>query len=752
MRRLDHIFIISLTLLCTSPAPAAEEAMLGFSSAGAEVQQALETDYRSLLSASDQATWSKQLSSHPHHAGSPHNRENAEYLAGLFKGWGYQVDIEEFEILFPVPVSRELELLEPGHFQAVLREDEIAGDDSTAARDEVLPPYNAFSADGEVTGDLVYVNYGLPDDYEMLERYGIDVTGKIVIAKYGRAWRGIKPKLAAEKGAKAAILYSDPADDGYAQGDVYPKGSFKNSTAVQRGSVMDITLYPGDVLTPGRGAVKGSRRLSQSKAATLVSIPVLPISYADAQPLLSALDGEVAPPSWRGALPITYHLGPGPARVRLKMQSDWQRITIRDVIARLPGTLYPQQWVIRGNHQDSWNHGAQDPVSGLVALMDEAKAVASLAAAGRPPARTVIYTVWDAEEPGLIGSTEWVEQHQRELGDKTVAYINSDENSRGFVRMAGSHTLESFFNQIGSAVIDPETGVSVITRQRAATSVFGNERARTELVSSKGLRLGALGSGSDFSPFLQHLGIASANLGFSGESPGGSYHTLYDTYEHFIRFDDPGFRYGQTLAELAGMATLRLANARVLPFRFTNLAETLQIYLKELENLSSELRDQAKTRQQMLSNGDYMLAMDPEKTFFAPKPLTEVPYFNFAQLQNVLVTVEQEARDLDATLDGLDPEKLSKKKLESINRKLYLSERKLSSEAGLPGREWYRHQIYAPGMNTGYGVKTLPRVRETIEAGQYDHVNDEIDFTARVLKDFAKYIGQIRESIENGLQ
>jgi len=726
--------------------------MLGFGSAQAQSQRQLEQEFLSHLSAAAQDEWDKRLSLRPHHAGSPYNHDNVSFLAGLFESWGYQVDVPEYQVLFPVPVSRELELLTPTHYRAALTESPVTGDASSAARDEVLPPYNAFSADGDVSAELVYVNYGITEDYELLERYGVDVQGKIVIARYGKSWRGIKPRLAAEHGAVGAIIYSDPAEDGYTQGDVYPAGAFKNPTGVQRGSVLDITRYPGDPLTPGRAAVKNAKRLSLASAPTLMKIPVLPISYGDAQPLLAALGGAVAPPEWRGTLPITYHIGPGPAQVRLKMQSNWQMVTIRDVIARWPGLKYPDQWIIRGNHQDSWNHGASDPVSGLAAMVNEAQTVAAMARAGTPPARTIIYAVWDAEEPGLFGSVEWVEQHERELSEHAAAYLNSDNNGRGYVMLGGSQTLEGFFNQVAAAVNDPQTGVPLAARLRAYTRIFGDDKIKADLAGRKDLRLAALGSGSDYSPFLQHAGIASANLGFGGENANGSYHTLYDTYEHFTRFEDPGFHYGVALSSVAGVATLRLANAGVLPFRFSGLADDLKLYAQELQTFADGQRKLSDERRQLLADGLYKLALDPEKSLRAPPALPEVPYFNFASLQNSLAALDREARELDMDLDKLDTARLSSRNLERLNQLLYQSERRLIRTEGLPGREWYRHQLYAPGMNTGYDAKTLPRIREPLEARRYDQVDAEIAYTSGVIKEFADYLRELRAQLDSWRQ
>jgi len=738
--------VIGLLACLLWPYSAIAGGLIGF--AEIEDQQALEADFRSGLSSEDQSEWARALTAKPHHPGSEQGRVNIDYMAERFESWGYDVEVEWFDILLPVPVKRELQLLAPEAYTAGLLEDVVAGDESSAERDEVLPPYNAFSVDGDVTAELVFVNYGIPEDYELLERHGVDVTGKIVIAKYGRSWRGIKPKLAAEKGAIGALIYSDPADDGYAAGDVYPAGPFKNASGVQRGSVMDMPLYPGDVLTPGKPAIKGTRRLKREDAPTLTQIPVLPISYRDAEPLLAALGGETVPRDWQGGLPITYHLGPGPAQVRLALGFDWQMIKVGNVIARLEGSTYPDQWVLRGNHHDGWNHGAADPVSGMVALMDEARSVARLAEAGQPPARTLVYAGWDAEEPGLIGSTEWVEKHLKVLDAKAVAYINTDGNSRGFAYVGGSHTLEPFFNEVLRAVDDPQTGVSVDERLRARIAVTGTPERRAELADRKDLRISPLGSGSDYTPFLQHAGIASVNLGFGGEGNGGSYHTLYDTYEHYTRFRDPGFVYGRALADLAGTATLRLANAPVLPFRFAGLADNLIHYLAELEKLADSEREKAEQTNRLLREGAFDLALDPTRTLTAPGEAAAVPHFNFAPLKNAIDRVNEGAGLLDAALAGLDGSEAID--FTALNERLYLSERALTSTAGLPGRDWYRHQIYAPGFYTGYGVKTLPRVRESIEAELYAEVDGEIAFTAAVLEGFADYLDEMLALIETG--
>jgi len=734
-------FTILMLLAVGGAALAADDNILGYDEAASASQREAEALFDASIDTAEMDGWLKRMSAKPHHVGSPGSKENAEFIAGLFESWGYEVEIAEYEILLPTPNVREIELVAPTQFKATLREDSLEEDPSTFVRDDLLAPYNAFSVDGEVEGELVFVNYGIPEDYETLERYGIDVTGKIAIAKYGRSWRGIKPKLAGEKGAIATIIYSDPADDGYGAGDAYPKGPFKHESGVQRGSVMDMPTYPGDVLTPGRGATKNARRLRRADAPTITTIPVLPISQRDAMPLLAALDGEVVPEGWGGGLPITYHLGPGPARVRLKARFNWDMVTAYNVIARLEGSEYPDEWVIRGNHHDGWNHGAADPLSGLVATLAEAKAVAALARDGRRPLRTMIYAAWDAEEPGLIGSTEWAEHHADDLKEHAVAYINTDGSDRGFVNIGGSHVLERFFNQIIEDVDDPRTDITLKERRRAYELVYGDDAEKATAQDREDLRIYPMGSGSDYTPFLQHLGIASANVNFGGEAADGSYHTLYDTYEHYTTFQDPGLLYGTTLAKVTGRAALRLANAPRLPFEFTGLADNIALYVGELEELANSMRAEAEKINQLLDDGTYAAAINPYKAIGVPARKEPVPYFNFAPLKNALDRLQQAAdryAELSEGLSGASQE---------VNNLLYTSERLLTRNAGLDGRPWYKHHIYAPGFYTGYGVKTIPGVREAIEEREYEKVAPQIAIAASVLNDMAARIETINEEI-----
>ena len=735
-------FFILVLLLAGQYSLAADDPVLGFDEASSDQQRAIESRLDDSIDKNEMDQWLRRMSAKPHHVGSPASKENADFIASLFESWGYDVEIAEYEILLPTPRVREVELLAPTQFSAMLTEDSLAEDPSTSVREDLLPPYNAFSVDGEVEGELVFVNYGMPADYEILDRYGISVEGKIAIAKYGRSWRGIKPKLAGEKGAIGTIIYSDPIDDGYGAGDVYPKGPFKHESGVQRGSVMDMPTYPGDVLTPGVGATRNAKRLKQEDAITITKIPVLPMSYKDALPLLSAMDGEVVPPDWRGALPITYHFGPGPARVRMKAEFDWNRVTAYNVIARLEGSEFPDEWVIRGNHHDGWNHGAADPLSGMITMLAEAKAVAMLAKSGERPRRTVIYAAWDAEEPGLIGSTEWAEHHAEDLKKHAVAYLNTDGTSRGFIGIGGSHVLERFFNQIIEEVKDPRSEITLKQRLQAGLKIYGEtEQEKTDAAERADIRIYPMGSGSDYTPFLQHLGIASANLGFGGEASGGSYHTLYDTYEHFTTWNDPGLTYSATLPKVTGRATLRLANAQRLPFEFTGFADNIALYVSELEELAVTMRDDTAKNNELIDSGAYAAALDPDKSFGAPVRHEPVPHFGFAPLKNALERLQTAAIAFDTAAET------STVTSEEINNLLYTSERLLTRDEGLEGRTWYKHHIYAPGFYTGYGVKTIPGVREAIEQREYEKVGPQVEIAAGVLNAMAERIEQVTKAI-----
>jgi N-acetylated-alpha-linked acidic dipeptidase len=627
-----------------------------------------------------------------------------------------------------------VELVAPTKYALKLAEPAVAEDPTSNQQAEQLPTYNAYSVDGEATAPLVYVNYGIPADYERLERMGISVKGTIVIARYGASWRGIKPKVAAEHGAVGCLIYSDPRDDGFYQGDVFPQGPWRPGLGAQRGSVMDMPLYPGDPLTPGVGATQSAKRLDLKEVPTLTKIPVLPISYADAQPLLAALDGPVAPEGWRGALPVTYHIGPGPARVHMKLKFNWDIKKIYNVIARMPGREFPDEWIIRGNHHDAWVNGADDPVSGMVATMEEIRALGELRKQGWQPRRTLIYAAWDAEEQGLIGSTEWAEAHADELRQKAVAYINSDSSGRGFLGVSGSHTLEKFINGVARDVTDPQTNLSVWKRaQLRRIRDARTAEERRELRQRGDLRISALGSGSDYTTFLDHLGIASLNIGFGGEDGGGIYHSIYDDFYWYTKFSDTDFTYGRALAQTGGTAVMRLANADVLPFEFSSFANTVRRYVEELKTLHRNLQEEIRERNRQIDDGVFTATADPKEKYVPPPREDVPPFLNFAPLDNALAA-------LDAATDRAADSRKAAADVRALNALLYQSERKLTHADGLPGRPWFKHMVYAPGFYTGYGVKTLPAVREAIEQKKWAEAEREIARTATVLEGFAASI------------
>jgi N-acetylated-alpha-linked acidic dipeptidase len=721
MQKPDLVHTGALALFLIAVPAQDPSSLRGFSPDGSRAQRALEERFRAIPSPDSLRSYMRRLSARPQHLGSPYGKENAEWIAALWKSWGLDATIETFEVLFPTPTERRVELVAPTRFVARLQEPAVPGDPFSTQVREQLPTYNAYSIDGDVTGPLVYVNYGVPTDYERLERMGVSVKGAIVIARYGGSWRGIKPKVAAEHGAIGCLIYSDPADDGYAQGEAYPAGPYRPRDGVQRGSVMDMPLHPGDPLTPGVGATASARRLSLAEARTLTRIPVLPISYGDAQPLLAALAGRVAPPEWRGALPITYRVGPGPAMVHLKASFSWDRVQLHNVVLRIPGASAPDEWVLRGNHRDGWVNGAEDPISGLAPMMEEVRALAELLRAGWRPKRTIIYAAWDGEEQGLIGSTEWAEAHAEELSRHAVAYLNTDSNSRGFLNAEGSHTLQRLVNEVARSIEDPETGLTVWKRrQLASIAQAGSPEERARLRAGD-LPIAALGSGSDYTPFLQHLGIAALNLGFGGEGGSGIYHSIYDNFPHYTRFSDTSFAYGRALAQTAGTTVLRLANAEVLPFHFVGLAETVAKYTEEVKALLGTRRDEAVERNRQLDEGVFSATSDPHAPLRPPARADVPPALNFAPLDNALATLRQSADRFETAFgqDGGGPGD------PDLNRLLLQVERALTSVEGLPRRPWYRHLIYAPGYYTGYGVKTLPGVREAIEQGSWAEADRE---------------------------
>ena len=720
--------------------------------AAAQQGQAWDARFRAIPDARNIGEYVRIISARPHHLGSPYGKQTAEWILARFKEWGWDAQIENYDVLFPTPKERLVEMVEPTMFRLALEEPPVAVDPTSSQKAEQLPPFNAYSIDGDVTGPLIYVNYGLPSDYEELDRRGISVKGAIVIARYGASWRGIKPKVAAERGAIGCLIYSDPRDDGYFVDGVFPDGPMRSKDGVQRGSVMDMPTYPGDPTTPGRGSTPGVTRLDVKDVTTLTRIPVLPISYGDAQPLLAALGGTVAPMDWRGSLPITYRIGPGPARVHLKVAFDWSLKRAHNVIARLPGSTYPNEWVVRGNHHDAWVNGAQDPASGMSVELEEARALGQLVKQGWRPQRTVVYAAWDGEEQGLLGSTEWVEHHEAELRDKAVVYINTDGNGRGFLNAGGSHALEPLVNAVAKEIEDPDTKGSVWKRMQARAIAAGPPAQRNEARTRSDLRISALGSGSDYSAFLQHAGVPTLNLSFAGlDDSEGIYHSIYDDYYHFTKFLDTDFVYGRALAQTVGSLVIRLADASVLPFEFTSLADTVQTYVSDLEAQLKNRQTEVKELNQQIEEGVFTAIADPRRQTTAPVVESVPPSINFAPLDNAASALSQAAdrykKSLDAARSRLTPDQIR-----AINKGLIQSERYLTDTGGLPRRPWYRHMLYAPGFYTGYGVKTMPGVREALEQKNYAEAEREIVRVAEALTREAQLIDGLTQALEQPRQ
>ena len=740
------LFVIGVFLIPANAdwsEPKADAPLDGFSMPHARIEREWESKFRALPDPERQRQYMQLLSARPHHVGSAYDKQNAEWILSKFKEWGLDAKIETFKVLFPTPKRRLVELLEPTHYTAKLQEPAFAEDPTSNQKDEQLPTYNAYSRDGDVTAPLVYVNYGVPDDYDRLGRLGVSVKGAIVIARYGHSWRGIKPKVAAEHGAVGCLIYSDPKDDGYFGGDVFPKGAMRPDQGVQRGSVLDFaSAYPGDPLTPDRGD-PNAPHMTKDNAPSITKIPTLPISYGDAQPLLAALSGPLAPEEWRGGLPITYHVGPGISKVHLVIESNWDIKEVNDVIARIPGTGEPDQWVVRGNHHDAWVNGAEDPISGQMTLLEEARSFGELLKQGWKPKRTIIYCAWDGEEPMLLGSTAWAETHGRELQEHAAIYINSDGNDRGYLAMEGSHSLEHFMNEVARNIEDPESKLSVFERERlAGITEAKSDEERKELRQRPDLRMGALGSGSDYTTFIDHLGIASLNLYYQGEDDGGIYHSVYDDFYWYTHFSDTNFTYGVALSQTIGTAVMRMADADILPYQFTDLADTMQKYTKDLQKLLRDKQDESRERAEELKEGAFSAAFDPRKPTIAPPPEDITPHLNFAPLENALDVLSKSAEHYKTAFDKAEASgfSASEAQMDALNQKLIHSERGLIDPAGLPRRPWYKHMIYAPGVYSGYAPKTMPGIREAIEQRHWQEADTEILRVAKVLENEAAII------------
>ncbi|HYM07235.1 MAG TPA: transferrin receptor-like dimerization domain-containing protein [Terriglobales bacterium] len=735
-----------------SAAPQTSSRLAGYSSQSAPPEIDWEKKFQSGISPENIRENMRRLSARPHHVGSPYDKDNAEWILSKFKEWGFDAKIETFNVLFPTPKVRLVEMLQPTRFQARMQEPVVPSDPTSNQTAEQLPTYNAYSIDGDVTAPLVYVNYGNREDYEQLDRLGISVKGAIVISRYGDGWRGIKPKVAAERGAIGCIIYSDPRGDGFYKGDDYPSGGWRPREGVQRGSVMD-TDYPGDPLTPGVAATADAKRLSIQEAKTITKIPVLPISYADALPLLSALKGPVAPESWRGELAITYHIGPGPAQVHLKVASSWDIKPIYDVIGTLAGSDAGQQWVLRGNHHDAWVNGADDPISGQAAMLEEARMLGELHRQGWTPRRSIIYCAWDGEEPGLLGSVEWVEDHLDELKTHAVAYINSDGNERGFLFPGGTQDLQSFISGVARDIQDPETHTTVFQRSHLASIAKAKDAEERNAVRKSGdLLVKALGDGSDYTAFRDFAGISTLSVEFGGEDDGDQYHSIYDDFYWYTHFADTDFSYGRALAQTAGTAMMRLAGADLIPVDYSPQAEAIAKYEAELEKLLKDKQDEFTERNLELQEGIFTATADPRKPSVPPAAEIVPPYMNFAPMKNAIDLLKKSSERYSKALSDWQAKgspALPQQSLQQLNADVLKISRLFLNEKGLPERPWFKNQIYAPGAYTGYGAKPIAAVREYMDEKKWKEADGQIPQVAQVIQNAAAGIGKAADELEN---
>jgi N-acetylated-alpha-linked acidic dipeptidase len=676
-------------------AQAAQDAPLdGFTADRAARHRGLEERFRAVPAPAQSREHLRRLTGEPHVAGTPEDYQTAVYVRDRLRAYGIAAELREYQVLLPTPrTPTVLELVAPRRERLPLREPPVAEDPSSRSP-KIVPLFNAYSASGDVSAPLVYANYGLPDDYEALRKLNVDVRGKIVIARYGRSFRGVKAKVAEEHGAVGLVIYSDPADDGYAQGDVYPHGPWRPEWSAQRGSVMYIFEYPGDPLTPGAPSIKGTPRLTREQATNLPRIPVQPISYGDARKLLAPLRGPVRPEGFQGALPFAYHVGgTQDVRVRLKTDMEFRQTTIWNVIGRIDGAQEPDRWVVLGNHRDAWTFGAVDPNSGSTAMLEVGRALGELLKTGWRPRRSIVFGSWDAEEHGLIGSTEWAEEFAAELRERAVAYVNMDAAVLGANFSAAS--VPSLWKLVRAAardVRDPKSGKSVYQAWQEQSR--GDAEAGAETAAAEP-RIGALGSGSDYTPFLQHLGVASIDMGFGGDY--GVYHSAYDSFHWMSKFGDPTFEYHATAARIWGTVALRLAEADALPFDYEDYASQIRDFVNETRF--------AAARRRMSDAFDLKALLD------AARELGEEAARANSRRRELLEELHRTRHN--ATDAG--PMLRAERRLRRLNDAALAAERALTDQRGLRGRPWYRHQIYAPGFYTGYAAQPLPDLRRAID-------------------------------------
>ena len=689
-------YTLFVALIITSQTVTFAQTLDGFSVNGSQDERRIEEQFRAIPQPANAREELRRLTSEAHIAGSPEDYATAVYVRDQMRSFGLQSDLKEYQVLLPYPRTPSIvELIAPRRERLQVREDVIPQDPTSASK-KIVPLYNGYGASGDITAPLVYVNYGLPNDYDELRKAGVEVKGKIAIARYGNSFRGVKAKVAEDNGAVGLLIYSDPADDGYAQGDVYPKGPWRPDSSGQRGSVQFLFIYPGDPLTPGTPAVPGTPRIKKEEAMNLPHIPVQPISYGDARRLLQPLHGPLRPKGFQGGLPFAYHVG-GTSEVRVHLKTDIEFLTktIWDVITRVDGSAEKDRWVVLGNHRDAWVFGAVDPNSGTTAMIELGRGLGQLMKSGWKPRRSIVLCSWDAEEEGLIGSTEWAEELASDLREKAVAYLNMDAAVSGPNFSASS--VPSMWRLIHDAardVRDPKTGKSVFDawRDRAWESAPESDRydANGNEKQKIAPRIGALGSGSDYTPFLQHLGVPSLDMSFGGDY--GVYHSAYDSFYWMAHFGDPTFQYHVAAAQIWGTVALRLADAAGVQFDYTDYAQQLRDFANETTRLAN---------QKKLSNA------------FDAKPMLK-SIDNFADEAEKI-----QKRRIDLEKQASNPDRLLR-----INDALMQAERAFIDDRGLRGRAWFKHQIYAPGFYTGYAALPLPDLRQAIEDGRLADAKD----------------------------
>ena len=651
------------------------------------------------------------LTQAPHVAGTPEDKATADYVAQKFRDAGLDTEIVEYKVWMNYPREISVDMTAPAGVEMHGPSREHVESDPYQDDPRVVMPFNAMSPSGDVEADVVYANYGTPEDFEKLEKIKVDVRGKIVLVRYGQNFRGVKVFLAQEHGAAGVIIYSDPADDGWRRGDKYPEGPWRPDTGVQRGSIGYMFEFPGDPTTPGIASVPSlpdSQRISPEQSAQMPKIPTTPLSYHDAWPILNHLGGAESPREWQGALPFTYHVGPGPSKVRMHLKQDYEFRTLWDVIGRVRGGESPDEWVVAGNHRDAWVYGAVDPNSGTAAMLETVHGVSELLKSGWKPKRTLVFGSWDGEEEGLMGSTEWVEQHDSELAN-APAYFNMDAAVSG-PRFGASSvpSLKQFLRDVAKAVPGAaggtvyeawEAGLQLgAPSTQSPTEAIGDSRHTLAARINKDLPIGDLGSGSDYTPFLQHLGVPSTDISSSG--PYGVYHSVFDNFAWFTKFADPDFVYEQQMARFFGLEAIRMADADVLPYDYQEYGKEILAYL-----------DAAKKR---------------ANSRFGRHAL------DFGR-------VERAARHFEsAGAKMLSKQKALPREPARLNRALRETERALLLPQGLPHRPWYRHSIYAPGEYTGYAAVVIPGVNEAIDKGDSEQVRQQLSALADALERSAK--------------